>query len=148
RRSRTKRRTPRGRELAAVSVIVLGEDEDSRRRADPVDEVLVADKNVDQALADLEAQRAVATRFGLLDRMTSPKEDEAIMAADCALRAAPIVMTRIAGDDLPATFSGWTLACAEDHDHGERHIVSVRAAANALPAIVPYLALPRGAAVL
>ena len=92
-------------------------------------------ESVDHALADVWTQREIVSSVGLLDRIAFPGQDEAAMVADCALDADALVMTRIDGDDLPATFSGWTLACAAEHDHGERHIVPLLAIAAKLPAL-------------
>lgn len=104
--------------------------------------------SADHALADLAAQVETAKHLGVLDRLDYPVQDQAAMAADCALSAKAVVLTRVPGDDLPATFSGWGLHCAEQHDHGERHIVPLFVVAAQFPAIIPYLALPRGAVLL
>ncbi len=101
-------------------------------------------ESIDHALTDVWTQREIVSSVGLLDRIAFPGQDEAAMVADCALDADALVMTRIDGDDFPATFSGWTLACAAEHDHGERHIVPLLAIAAKLPALVQLLALPRG----
>jgi hypothetical protein len=93
-------------------------------------------------------QREIVSSVGLLDRLAFPGQDEAAMVADCVLNADVLVMSRLEGEDLPATFSGWALTCAADHDHGERHIVPLFAIAVELPALVQLLALPRGTSVI
>jgi len=104
--------------------------------------------SADHALADLAAQLQTAKHLGVVDQLDYPVQDQAVMAADCALTAKTVLLTRISGDDLPATFSGWTILCTDKHDHGERHFVPLFAVAAQFPAIVPYLALPRGSALL
>ncbi|GAB1640062.1 hypothetical protein [Krasilnikovia sp. MM14-A1259] len=102
--------------------------------------------SVDRALRDLWCQREINDSVGLLDELDFPTQDELVMAADCALEAGPVFMVRL--DDASEGFSGWSLTCPEDHDHGRRSLVPLMAVAANLPGLVQLLALPRGVSVL
>jgi hypothetical protein len=78
--------------------------------------------------------------------MSDVNLDFAVMAADCALRGDHFVITHIASD--AERFSGWTISCARDHDHGERTFVPVRTLVETFPQVARYLTLPVGASVL
>ncbi|HLL22586.1 MAG TPA: hypothetical protein VK427_10660 [Kofleriaceae bacterium] len=103
---------------------------------------------VDRALADVWTQREIARSVGLADALAFPYQDDRALVANCVLEATELVMTRVSGDDLPAGFSGWMLACARDHDHGERAYVPLIAVATMQPALVQLLALPHDTSVL
>ena len=101
-------------------------------------------ESVDRALVDVWLQKEVAASVGLLDAISFPKQDDMMMASDCALGGEPILMVRLEANELPQGFSGWTLACARDHDHGERHVIPLLALAANQPGLVQMLALPHG----
>jgi hypothetical protein len=105
-------------------------------------------ESVDRALVDIWLQKEVAASVGLLDALTFPRQDDMMMAANCAVGGEPILMMRLDAKDLPDGFSGWTLACAREHDHGERHLVPLLALAANQPGLVQLLALPHGTQVL
>jgi hypothetical protein len=105
-------------------------------------------EGVDRALHDVWLQKEIVASVGLLDQLSFPSHDEMMMISDCAIDAPALIMTRIAGDDLPEDFSGWMISCAEDHDHGERHALPLLALAANHPGLVQLLALPRHAVVL
>jgi hypothetical protein len=105
-------------------------------------------ESVDRALVDVWLQKEIAASVGLLDALAFPKQDEMMMAADCALGDEPILMVRIEAAELPEGFSGWSLACAREHDHGQRHVVPLIALAANSPGLVQLLALPHGTQVL
>ena len=99
-------------------------------------------EQVDRALHDTWAQREIVASVGLLDEMAFPAQDELVMISPCAEEAGePVVMVRTAVEDLPH-FSGWSLQCAEDHDHGEPAFVPLLAIAANNPGLVQLLALP------
>jgi hypothetical protein len=104
-------------------------------------------ESVDRALMDAWLQKEVASSVELLDELRFPRQDEGVLVADCALEADAVLLTRIPDDDLPEGFSGWALACAEDHDHGERSVVPLLAVAANQPGLVQFLALPHGTSV-
>jgi len=104
-------------------------------------------ESVDRAVRDLWYQREVADSVGLLDRLAFPSQGEGVMVAGCAMEAKATLLTRLPDEDLPEGFSGWTLCCAQDHDHGERDIVPLLALAGNLPSLVQLLALPHGTTV-
>jgi hypothetical protein len=99
-------------------------------------------ESVDRALLDTWLQKEVCASVGLLEEMTFPKQDDTVMVADCALDGGSLLMIRLEADSLPQPFSGWTLTCAEEHDHGERHFVPLLAVAANQPGLVQFLALP------
>jgi hypothetical protein len=103
---------------------------------------------VDRAVLDLWYQREIVASVGLLDEVSFPRQYEGAMISDCAMDGGGIVMTRLPADDLPSGFSGWTLSCTQDHDHGERSIVPLLAIAANQPSLVQLLALPHGTSVL
>ncbi len=105
-------------------------------------------ESVDRAVHDVWFQREIADSVGLVDQLAFPTQDEGVLVADCAIEATASLLTRLPDDDLPDGFSGWTLCCAEDHDHGERAIVPLLAIAANLPSLVQLLALPHGVTVL
>ncbi len=83
---------------------------------------------------------------GRFARMKDVNLDDAVMAADCALRSDFFLITHI--DTVAERFSGWTISCTEDHDHGERTFVPVRTLVERFPQVARYLTLPVGASVL
>jgi hypothetical protein len=105
-------------------------------------------EQVDRALADVWLQKQIAASVGLADALTFPRQDEAALVADCAMNDSQLVMTRLPDDELPEGFSGWMLACTEDHDHGERQQLPLLGVAAMNPGLVQLLALPHGTSVL
>ena len=103
---------------------------------------------VDRALRDVWLQREIVASVGLMDELAFPTQDEGALVADCVNDATELVMTRIAAADAPEGFSGWMVACAKDHDHGERAYVPLLAIAANHPGLVQLLALPHGTSVL
>src|SRR5688572_18655764 len=101
-------------------------------------------ESVDRAVHDVWYQREIADSVGLLDQLRFPTQGEGAMVTDCAMEAKTTLLTRLPDEDLPDGFSGWTLSCAADHDHGERDIVPLLAIAASLPSIVQLFALPHG----
>lgn len=105
-------------------------------------------EQVDRALRDMWLQREIASSVGLQDQLAFPRQDDGALVADCTHDATEMILTRIAAADSPDGFSGWMLACTEDHDHGERSYVPLLAIAATHPALVQLLALPHGTSVL
>ncbi|MBA3453751.1 MAG: hypothetical protein H0T42_11720 [Deltaproteobacteria bacterium] len=105
-------------------------------------------ESVDRALADAWYQKEVCASVGLLEELTFPLQEDDVMVADCAMTADAILMTRFPDDDLPDGVSGWSLCCAENHDHGERSFVPLIAIAANRPGLVQFLALPHDIVVL
>jgi len=105
-------------------------------------------EQVDRAIVDVWLQKEVAASVGLIDHLVFPRQDDIAFVADCALKKAQLVMTRVPDDELPDGFSGWMLACAEDHDHGDRRQVPLLGVAAMQPGLVQLFALPHGTSVL
>jgi len=105
-------------------------------------------ESVDRALVDMWLQREVNDSVGLLDEMTFPRQDESALISECAMEADQIVMTRLNKSDTPDGFSGWLLACTEDHDHGERQQIPLLGIAAIKPGLVQMFALPPDTSVL
>lgn len=102
-----------------------------------------------RALLDMWLQREICDSVGLLKDLTFPRQDDGVMIARCMDGAEALVLTRLAHDgDMPDDFSGWSIACAEDHDHGERSVVAALAIAALHPGLVQLLALPHGCTAL
>lgn len=99
-------------------------------------------EQVDRALRDTWFQKEVCASVGLLEQLTFPHQDEAVMVADCALEAETVLMTRFPAEGLPEDVSGWALCCAEEHDHGERTFVPLIAVAANQPGLVQFFGLP------
>ncbi len=95
---------------------------------------------VDRALQDAWVQKEIVGSVGL--EPSFPRQDEAALIAECVGEAETVVMTRLANEELPEGFSGWMLACTEEHDHGERTPVPLLAIAATSPGLVQLLALP------
>jgi hypothetical protein len=93
------------------------------------------------------AQREIGASVGL-DDSAFPGQDDGALVARCALEANELVLTRLPAVELPDNLSGWMLACASEHDHGERSLVPLLAIAAIQPALVQLLALPHGTSVL
>jgi hypothetical protein len=103
-------------------------------------------ETVDRTLHQTWYQKEVASSLGLSERLAFPRQDQAAMVSECTLRASAWLLTRLdAGDE---SFSGWSIACAEDHDHGNRAFPPLLALATRLPFVTQFLALPTGIAVL
>ena len=105
-------------------------------------------ESVERALRDVWYQREVVDSMGLIDSIAFPSQDQGVLVADCAADALDLVMVRVADEELPDDLSGWTLTCAEDHDHGEYRVLPLLAVAATKPGLVQLLALPHGLAVL
>ncbi len=105
-------------------------------------------EQIDRAVRDVWYQREVVASVGLLEQLSFPRQDQGVMVADCAMDPGALVLIRLPDDDLPDAFSGWTLTCAGDHDHGERSVVPLLAIAAKQPSLVQLLALPHGTSVL
>jgi hypothetical protein len=105
-------------------------------------------EQVDRALVDVWLQKEIAASVGLLDGLAFPRQDDSALVAECAMKKTQLVLTRLPDEDLPDEFSGWMLACAEDHDHGERKQLSLLGLAAMQPGLVQLLALPHGTSVL
>jgi hypothetical protein len=103
---------------------------------------------VDRALRDLWMQREVARSVALADELDFPRQDHSLMLAPCADGGGSVLMSRLDGDELPDDFSGWTLTCTADHDHGERSFLPLLGLAAVQPGLVQFLALPPGVTVL
>jgi hypothetical protein len=103
-------------------------------------------ETVDQTLHQTWYQKEVASSLGLADRLAFPRQDQAAMVSRCTLGASSWLLTRLdAGDER---FSGWSVACTEKHEHGERAFPPLIVLAARLPFVTQFLALPTGAAVL
>jgi hypothetical protein len=105
-------------------------------------------ETVDRALNDTWFQKEIVASVGLLDELSFPRQFEDVIVTDCALNANDLLALRLANDRLPEGFSGWSLTCAEDHDHGEKQVIPLLAVAATLPAMVQLLALPHDTVVL
>lgn len=105
-------------------------------------------ESVTRALHDVWFQKEVVASVGLREKVAFPSQDETIMVSGCADSATDVVLTRLEAGELPAGFSGWTLTCAEEHEHTERDVVPLLAIAAVHPGLVQFLALPRGTTVL
>jgi hypothetical protein len=103
-------------------------------------------ESVDRAVSDVWLQKEVCASVG--QELTFPRQDEDALVAECAMESDAIVMTRIAGEDMPEGFSGWMLSCAHEHDHGERRQLPLLAIAAMNPSLVQMLALPHDTIVL
>jgi hypothetical protein len=103
-------------------------------------------ESVDQALHQTWSQKEVAASLGLADRLAFPRQDQISMVARCALETSRWVLVRLPVDD--AKLSGWSLACAEDHDHGNRACPPLLDLSVRFPFVTQFLALPAGVAVL
>jgi hypothetical protein len=103
-------------------------------------------ETVDRTLHQTWYQKEVAASVGLGDRLAFPRQDQAAMVAKCTLGASSWLLTRLdAGDER---FSGWSIACTDDHEHGERAFPPLLAVIERMPFVTQFLALPTGAAVL
>ena len=105
-------------------------------------------ESVDRALIDTWYQREVAASLGLLDELTFPTQDDAIMVAKCAENAMNVVLARHPNEGMDEGISGWSLVCTEEHDHGERQFLPLIAIAVFKPSLVQFLALPHDSVVL
>ncbi|MFZ5443384.1 MAG: immunity protein Imm33 domain-containing protein [Myxococcota bacterium] len=101
---------------------------------------------VDRTVREVTFQRWICDSVGLELSFPPPQTD--VLVAACAEGAENLVLTRLAADELGAGFSGWMLACAADHDHGERHQLPLLALSAMHPFCVQFLALPPEVVVL
>jgi hypothetical protein len=106
-------------------------------------------ESVDNALMDMWQQREIVVSVGLQEELTFPRQLEGLMISDCIGEADSFLLTRLPkSGDMPPDFSGWTLRCAQEHDHGERTVVPLLALAVNQPGLVQLLALPHGCTAL
>jgi hypothetical protein len=100
-------------------------------------------EGVGRALYDMFVQTEIVRSVGLEQQLDFPGQDEGMMIAECAEGADAQVLTRLSKEGAPEGFSGWSLTCAAQHDHGERDVVPLLALASIAPGLVQLLALPR-----
>jgi hypothetical protein len=105
-------------------------------------------EQVDHAVIDVWLQKEVAASVGMVDQLAFPRQDHDALVAACAMESTQLVMTRLPDENLPDDFSGWMLACAEEHDHGERRQLPLLGVAAMQPGLVQLFALPHGTSVL
>jgi hypothetical protein len=99
-------------------------------------------EQVDRALHDTWVQREIVASVGLLDEIAFPSQDDLVMVSPCAEDGGePVILMRTPVEDAP-DFSGWSLSCAEEHEHGEPVFVPLLAVAANNPGLVQLLALP------
>jgi hypothetical protein len=103
-------------------------------------------ETVDRTLHQTWYQKEVADSLGLAERLAFPRQDQAVMMAECTLGASSWLLTRLPSDDT--RFSGWSIACTDEHDHGERAFPPLLALTADMPFLAQFLALPTGTAVL
>jgi hypothetical protein len=104
-------------------------------------------ESVDRALVDLWTQKEINASVDLLGELAFPSQDDTIIVTDCGMESSSSTLARLPAEGLPKGFSGWTLSCADEHDHGERMVVPLLALAANLPGLVQLLALPHGTVV-
>lgn len=103
-------------------------------------------ESVTLALWHTWTQKEVAASFGLVEGLVFPQQDQDAMVARCALESEALLLTRIDVDD--ASFSGWGVTCAQDHEHSERAFVPLLEVTAQLPFVAQFVALPPGTSVL
>jgi hypothetical protein len=105
-------------------------------------------ESVDRALRDAWLQKEIVSSLGLDDALSFPRQDEAVLVTECSFAAPALVLMRLPNEGLADGFSGWTLSCAENHEHGGEMMVPLLALAAEKPALVQLLALPHDTMVL
>lgn len=103
-------------------------------------------ESVDHALMDLFTQQQIAVSIGLVNEMSYPTQDEAVLVTQCAVEATALSFIRLDAE-LPNGYSGWSLTCSEDHDHGQAEALPLLALAANQPGLVQLLPLPPGCSV-
>lgn len=105
-------------------------------------------EQADRAIVDMWLQREVNDSVGLLDELVFPRQDDVALVAECGIESSQCVMTRLGKGAAAEGFSGWMLACTEEHDHGERAQIPLIGIADMRPGLVQLFALPHDTSVL
>ena len=105
-------------------------------------------ESCDRSLMRVWLQKEVVASVGLEDELSFPQQHQTAMVAECALGSATLVLMRLQGEPGMEAFSGWSVACPQDHEHGERGFPTLLQLSDALPSLDQFLALPVGTAVL
>lgn len=101
---------------------------------------------VDRTVREVTFQRWVNESFEL--ELAFPPVRASVMVSRCSEDADAVVLTRVDAGDTPKSWSGWSLSCTQDHDHGERFTLPLLALSALRPTLVPFLALPMGSVVV
>jgi hypothetical protein len=106
-------------------------------------------RQVNYTVMHMRLQRSVAESVGLVDALEFPSVVQSATLCSRARVSEALILDRI---EPEGAFSGWFVGCLEsDHDHGDPtqlEGVSLYEAALALPATIPFWALPTGSEVL
>jgi hypothetical protein len=105
-------------------------------------------EQTDRALVDMWLQREIGDSVKLLDQLAFPRQDDVALVAECGIESNQVVMTRLGADSAKDGFSGWMLACSDEHDHGERAQLPLLGVAAMKPGLVQLFALPFDTSVL
>ncbi|MER2560863.1 MAG: hypothetical protein ABTQ32_09100 [Myxococcaceae bacterium] len=101
---------------------------------------------VDRTVREVTFQRWVNESFDL--ELAFPPLRASVLVSRCSEGAGTVVLTRVDAGDAAQAWSGWSLSCAQDHDHGERFSLPLLALSALRPTLVPFLALPSGSVVV
>ncbi|MBM4781787.1 MAG: hypothetical protein GQE15_29265, partial [Archangiaceae bacterium] len=77
-----------------------------------------------------------------------PPVRASVLVSRCSEDADAVVLTRVDAGSAAQAWSGWSLSCSQDHDHGERFTLPLLALSALRPTLVPFLALPAGCVVV
>jgi hypothetical protein len=101
-------------------------------------------EGVGRALYDMFVQTEIVRSVGLEEQIDFPGQDDLVMFSECAQDAEARILTRLPDEEgQPDDFSGWSLTCAQEHDHGERKVLPLIALKAFAPGLVQLLGLPR-----
>lgn len=103
-------------------------------------------EGVDRTVRELSLQKYLCESVSA--EVVFPLPKSSVTVARCADAAEAITLARIDGGNPERGFSGWSLACGLDHEHGERFLLPVLALSALKPELVPFLALPAESVVL
>ncbi|MDX2014877.1 MAG: hypothetical protein SFW67_32070 [Myxococcaceae bacterium] len=95
---------------------------------------------VDRTVREVMLQKFVNESVGLELAFAPPRTS--LLVNRCAQDADAVVLTRRDPGSASKGLSGWSLSCAEAHDHGEAFVLPLLALSALKPDLVPFLALP------
>lgn len=102
-------------------------------------------EGVDRTVREVMLQKYVNESVGL--ELAHPSPGASLLVARCAEESVAVVLRRAGGAQPRAGLSGWTLECAEAHEHESQFVLPVLALSALRPDLVPFLALPDGVVV-
>jgi hypothetical protein len=100
-------------------------------------------EQVDNTLREQWQQRQILSSLGASDDwLRFPADDQTARVSECVNETTPALLLARSQDDNNSQFSGWTLSCAREHDHGAERARAIWELTESFPFLTQFLALP------